>query len=561
VSNCEFANFFYDLNAIFTTNQYGTKISISGSTFTRISNWGSIIKNYNSYPTNAGSEVTDMYTDRQAYFNYKSLTIVNKHADIYHATAMTINPFETTCTTNDWFMLSIQSSTFTLLSDQKELLTGGHVVPDGYQRYQAMAVNLVGFNGDVTLKGNTFTNNYVMIDGCVNANTITSPAPTNTNIEYLSTTATLYQIKSLISIMSHPKLIVLGENVFTANVGMKGIVMLESTKQKTHPIFIIGNTFTSNSGFFYADALYIRKINDIIYNPDLVQSNHYWAGLYIASNTFTNNIGCQQSTRGSLLAYWYSSTDPTTDDFYTHNVYMDHQDVTSKEPVETDKIKFLSTVNPSGFTTNTYSLSYGGAYGIISFNMEKVEIFSNSFTSNYGGKDGAVLMLQGFPYMDIQSWTFQYNGNNIPDFTFIYSTITSKVQSSNSTLGLFSLNSITDTYLSSYSYKMIGILSIDMVNQLTLTNLNFINNWIIDQGATVTVSHAIRIVNMYKSFLCTNWQFTQNKGISNDPVLKLAANNINFDSLSLGINRPLLNFQNFFFRYLLFSNRPIALSP
>jgi hypothetical protein len=82
---------------------------------------------------------------------------------------------------------------------------------------------------------------------------------------------------------------------------------------------------------------------------------------------------------------------------------MDHQDVTSKEPVETDKIKFLSTVNPSGFTTNTYSLSYGGAYGIISFNMEKVEIFSNSFTSNYGGKDGAVLMLQGFPYMDIQS--------------------------------------------------------------------------------------------------------------------------------------------------------------
>jgi hypothetical protein len=183
---------------------------------------------------------------------------------------------------------------------------------------------------------------------------------------------------------------------------------------------------------------------------------------------------------------------------------MDHQDVTSKEPVSANKIKLLSTVNPSGFTSITYSLSYGGTYGTISFNMQKVEIFSNSFTSNYGGKDGAVLMLEGFPYMDIQSCTFQYNGNNIPDLTFIYSTITSKVQSSNSTSGLFRLNTITDTYLSSYSNKMIGILSIDMVNQLTLTNLNFINNWIIDQGATVTVSHAIRIVNMYKSFLCTN---------------------------------------------------------
>ena len=91
--------------------------------------------------------------------------------------------------------------------------------------------------------------------------------------------------------MSHSRLILLGENTFTDNVGTKGIVMLEKTKQKQYPIFIIGNTFTTNSGFLYSDTLYIRTMNDNVYNPNLVQAQHFCAGIYMASNTFTNNVG------------------------------------------------------------------------------------------------------------------------------------------------------------------------------------------------------------------------------------------------------------------------------
>lgn len=103
--------------------------------------------------------------------------------------------------------------------------------------------------------------------------------------------------------MNHPRLIVLGENTFTYNVGTKGIIILESTKQKSYPIFIIGNTFTANSGFMYSDALYIRKRNDDIYNPDLTSSSHYCSGLYLGSNTFTNNIGCSSRTENTVKMY------------------------------------------------------------------------------------------------------------------------------------------------------------------------------------------------------------------------------------------------------------------
>ena len=291
ISNCGFENFFYDLNAIINTNQYGSLMSISSTSFSRVSNCGSIVKNYNSYPLTVGSVVTDKFTNKQAYFNYITLSTMKAWADVYHGTDITTNPFSTTCSSTDCFSLTIQSSTFKYLGAYKELLTGMNVVPEAYQRFQAMALNLISFNGDIVLKSNTFQNNYVMIDGCNQVDMLSAVPPANANIEYLGATSSLYQIKSVVSIMNHPRLIVLGENIFTENVSVKGAVVIESTKQKQYPMIIVGNQFTRNSGFLYSDALYIRKKNDLIFNADLTQSTHYCAGIYFTSNTFTNNVG------------------------------------------------------------------------------------------------------------------------------------------------------------------------------------------------------------------------------------------------------------------------------
>lgn len=138
-----------------------------------------------------------------------------------------------------------------------------------------MAINLNSFDGDIVLKSNTFTKNFVRIDGCTPFAGLNEATPaTNDDIVYIPT-ATHYQIKNLILIRNHPKLFVLGENNFTENVGMKGIVMVESTKQKQYPFIIVGNTFTYNSGFLYSDTLYLRVKTDTVYNPDLVQTSHY----------------------------------------------------------------------------------------------------------------------------------------------------------------------------------------------------------------------------------------------------------------------------------------------
>jgi hypothetical protein len=313
----------------------------------------------------------------------------------------------------------------------------------------------------------------------------------------------LYQIKSVISIVEHPRMILLGENTFNQNVGMKGVVLLQQTKQKDHPILIILNTFVSNSGFLYADALYIRRTVDSIYNADLVQSTHYCAGLYMVSNSFTNNIGCPATTKGVVLAYCYSSTDPGSDAYYSKDTYLDHQTLLLKTPTSEDQQKFLNTVNVEGFSAVTYSYAYGGTIGTLSYNMEKTIVSLNSFSSNYGGKDGAILSLEGHQYLEMSSNTFQYNGNNIADFMALYSSIVKYVQSSSTVFGQFKSSPVTDSFLTSFSNKMKCILLIDIANSVTFSGLTFTNNWIIDQGATTPVSHSLLLNNIYKSFSCT----------------------------------------------------------
>ena len=335
----------------------------------------------------------------------------------------------------------------------------------------------------------------------------------------------------------------LGENTFTENVGMKGIVLVEATKQKDYPMIIVGNTFTYNSGFLFSDTLYLQVTTDSIYNPDLVEADHYCGGIYFASNTFSYNIGCGASTPNSVLAYCYSANAPSVG-FYTKNEYLDHQELISQAPSEADQIKFLSSVDPNSFAENNYTYSYGGTYGTLTFNMEKVIVKDSTFTNNYAGNNGGVLKLEGFPYLEISNLNFQNNANNIPDFAYLYSSIVKYVQTANSTSGLFRLNTINFSYMSTYAYKMHAPLYIDMGNQMSMSNLVFTNNWVIDHGTSHGAGHAIKIRNVYKAFNCLNCQFTQNKGIANDEVLNQAANQVNFANIDKGITKQIIGIQH-----------------
>lgn len=193
-----------------------------------------------------------------------------------------------------------------------------------------------------------------------------------------------------------------------------------------------------------------------------------------------------------------------TQGFYTLNEYLDHQEFVSQAPSEAEQIKFLNNINMTSYTTNNYTYSYGGTYGTLIFNIEKMIFKDSTFNNNYAGNNGGIAKIEGFPYLEISGLTFQNNANNIPDFTYLYSSIVKYVQSANSTSGLFRLNSITSTYLSDYAYKMHAPLYIDMTIQLSLSNLVFRNNWVIDHGTSHGAGHAIKVRNIYKAFNCLN---------------------------------------------------------
>lgn len=178
--------------------------------------------------------------------------------------------------------------------------------------------------------------------------------------------------------------------------------------------------------------------------------------------------------------------------------------MTVKTTNETDQLKFLNTVNISSYADANYTLVYGGSYGTIVFNMQKTKVYNNTFTKNYAGLNGAILSLEGFPYVEVNSTSFTYNGNNIPDFVTRYSTIELLVQLEPSIVELFRDVEITDEYLAAYNDKMSTILNIDMTNLLTLTGLTFQYNWVIDQGATGVASHTMIVKNIYKSFGCSS---------------------------------------------------------
>ena len=100
--------------------------------------------------------------------------------------------------------------------------------------------------------------------------------------------------------------------------------------------------------------------------------------------------------------------------------------------------------------------------------MQQAVFLSNTFTSNYGGLNGAIISIEGFPYFAFTSSVFSYNGNNIPDFTQLYSPIVNNVQSSSTVSGLFKSLTLTDTVLSSYTYKMKAILKIEIANTIVV---------------------------------------------------------------------------------------------
>lgn len=78
------------------------------------------------------------------------------------------------------------------------------------------------------------------------------------------------QIKSLISIVNHQRVINILGNIFTHNSGTKGIIYIDAKpRQMNTGIIIAHNIFTMNIGYIDASVIFLRARR----NPGITISN------------------------------------------------------------------------------------------------------------------------------------------------------------------------------------------------------------------------------------------------------------------------------------------------
>ena len=150
ISNWVFQNFFYDFTSFIGLTKGHGKIIITGTTFDKFSNWGSIIRDTREFPT---LDYTQSSLDSNAKITYRdSIFGINQSQNKYF-----IEP-STPWTSGSWSSISISSSTF---SNFNYLKSGGktyhQISSSSTMLYQGIILCLANFYGTIAMNGNIFT--------------------------------------------------------------------------------------------------------------------------------------------------------------------------------------------------------------------------------------------------------------------------------------------------------------------------------------------------------------------------------------------------------------------
>ena len=150
ISNWVFQNYFYDFASFIGLTKGHGKVIVTGTTFDKFSNWGSIIRDTREFPT---LDYTQSSLDSNAKITYRdSIFGINQSQNKYF-----IEP-STSWTSASWSSISISSSTF---SNFNYLKSGGHtyhkVSKTSEMIFQGIILNLINFCGNVAVYNNSFS--------------------------------------------------------------------------------------------------------------------------------------------------------------------------------------------------------------------------------------------------------------------------------------------------------------------------------------------------------------------------------------------------------------------
>ena len=190
IENWEFHHFFYDFTSLIgLANGYG-HVVIKGSTFTKFSNCGSIIRDEREFPD----------------INYMSPGVNTNSEGPYRSSMVLSKVLQTKwytvpsspCLSSEWASIKIEDCSFSdfnyLKSNVKEI---PNVLPTSKMKKQGIIVNLSNYYGTVSLKGNNFNQLRFKFENCEirNAGMTSTSNIYEVNPQFTS----VYQGKTLVS--------------------------------------------------------------------------------------------------------------------------------------------------------------------------------------------------------------------------------------------------------------------------------------------------------------------------------------------------------------------------
>ena len=196
IQDSVFENFFYDFNSLIGLNGYNGHIVITGTTFDKFSNWGSIIRDSWQKPVLDYGNTN--YAIEQRMFMRASEISLKLLSDKFFGTPKSY------CSSATCSSISISTSTFSNFNYMK---TSTSVNPQilgasNSMNHQGSVIDLEKYFGPVTLHQNTFTEMKFKYSSCEAGQNIDSSTEfniynTSLNNVYI---ASAYQLKTLVHI-------------------------------------------------------------------------------------------------------------------------------------------------------------------------------------------------------------------------------------------------------------------------------------------------------------------------------------------------------------------------
>ena len=256
ITDCTFQHFFYDFTSLIGLMEGHGNVVITGSTFTKFSNCGSIIRDTREYPNlNYNDNTKDAW--KRIMYRDTMLTSQILQEKLYVKPAAK-------CILATCASISIKTSTFDNFNYLKAAMTAlTGVSATSKMKYQGVILNLADFYGRVVLQGNTFTGIKFGYQRCELYNLVSA---TKTNTLWEDSSSEYHHVHSLIYINVKSSEIEIYENTFTSCNSYSGLIYIYRLSSQNGPVLIHKNTFTKNSAISESNAVRVVLFSDVRFN-------------------------------------------------------------------------------------------------------------------------------------------------------------------------------------------------------------------------------------------------------------------------------------------------------